>query len=261
VTPRALVLTYHAIAAGPAPLYVEPSLLARQLDCVVDSGASVLTVSELANALRNRTLPDLAVALTFDDGFATVATAAAPLLASRGLAATVFCVSGHVGGTSDWPSQPSAAPRLPLAGTATLRDLAAAGWEIGAHGVTHRVLDVGPADMVHDELAESRRELELAVGTPVTSFAWPYGSVPDNAGAILAAVGYSAACTTQIGLAGRDASALALPRVDAHYLRHPALLTAVLDDRLPGYLLARRVLATMRRRVTADYARPVEKHR
>src|SRR5262249_16377676 len=109
---RALVLTYHAIGAGPPPLFVEPSLLATHLDCVVESRATVLTVSRFAAALREGSLPERAVALTFDDGFANVHEEAAPLLAERGLTATVFCVAGHLGGRSDWPSQPPSAPRL-----------------------------------------------------------------------------------------------------------------------------------------------------
>ena len=32
--PAALVLTYHAIARGPAPLFVDPALLAAHLNCL-----------------------------------------------------------------------------------------------------------------------------------------------------------------------------------------------------------------------------------
>ncbi len=256
MTPRAFVLTYHAIAPGPPPLYVGADLLARHLDCIVDSGAAVLTVSELAGRLGAGALSGCTVALTFDDGFASVATVAAPLLAARGLKGTVFCVSGHIGGVSGWPSQPSSAPRLPLADAEVLRDLAAAGWEIGSHSVGHEPLGGQSHDVVHHELAESRRALEHAVDAIVTSLAWPYGSVPQGARAILEETGYDAACSTEIARVGPGTSPLALPRIDAHYLRRPAVLAALLAGRLPGYLGARRMLASARRQVVADYARP-----
>src|SRR5204862_10841 len=76
------------------------------------------------------------VAITFDDGFASVARTAWPLLAERGLTATVFCVAGYLGGANDWPTQATGAPRLPLADAASLTALAAEGVELGAHGST-----------------------------------------------------------------------------------------------------------------------------
>ena len=253
MTPRALILTYHAIAAGPPPLFVEPTLLARQLDCIIDSGANVLTVSELASTLRAGTLPPRAVVLTFDDAFASVADAAAPLLAERGLHATLFCVSGHLGGLSNWPSQPLSAPRLPLADAAALSELAAAGWEIGSHGVSHEPLARLSADARRRELLESREVLEQALGVAVRSFAFPYGAVPAGSRDSLREAGYDAACTTRIASVSVVADPLALPRVDAHYLRRPAILEAVLVGTALGYLGTRRIAARARRLVVRDY--------
>jgi peptidoglycan/xylan/chitin deacetylase (PgdA/CDA1 family) len=250
---RPLVLTYHAVAEGPAPLFVAPELLAQHLDCVVESGATVLSVSALVEALHRNVVPDNVIVLTFDDGFADTVNAAAPLLADRGLTATVFCVSGHVGGMNDWSSQPAAAPRLPLADAGALRALVAAGWEIGAHGVAHRPLGEASAGEVRAELASSREALEKATGAAVTSFAWPYGSVPRDPYGVLAETGYAAAFTTRVAAIAADTHPLSIPRVDAHYVRSPALLAAVLAGRRPGYLALRRGLATARRRVIADH--------
>ena len=97
----ALVLTYHAVERGPAPLCVDPDLFVEHLDCILESGARALTVRELAEALREGALDRPSVAITFDDGFASVVESAGPLIAERGLPATVFCVAGHLGGTSD----------------------------------------------------------------------------------------------------------------------------------------------------------------
>ena len=86
-------------------------------------------------------VPARAVAITFDDGCASVARTAAPLLAERGLTATVFCVAGHLGGRNDWPTQHDRMPSLALAGADELVELHRAGVEIGAHGVAHAPLD------------------------------------------------------------------------------------------------------------------------
>ena len=252
--PQALVLTYHAIGNGPAPLFVDPALLAAQLDCIVESGATVLTVSELAAALRLDALPPRSVSLTFDDGFASVVESAAPLLAERGLRGTVFCVAGHIGGVSDWASQPPSAPRLPLAGAAGLGDLAAAGWEIGSHGVTHEPLERLSADARRRELVESRETLQQTLSVPVTAFAFAYGSIPAGSQGSLREGGYDAACTTRLAAVVAASDSLALPRVDAHYLRRPSVLAAALDGRAAGYLTARRIAARARRLIVTDYA-------
>jgi peptidoglycan/xylan/chitin deacetylase (PgdA/CDA1 family) len=248
---RALVLTYHAIEPGPPPLCVEPGLLERHLDAILESGARARTVGALADSVRTGRLPGRAVAITFDDAFAS-SSAAAPLLAERGLVATVFCVARRLGGRSDWPSRAPWAPDLPLAGAAELARLGAAGWEIGSHGLDHDVLTNGAA--LRHELVESRRLLEGAAGVAVRSFAFPYGVVPEGAADALRESAYAAACTTRASVVRPGSDPFALPRVDAHYLRRPELLRAALAGRLDLYLRARDGGARLRRLARRDYA-------
>ena len=104
---RALVLTYHAIEPGPGPLCMEPSLFSAQLDLISEARVRLLTLDRLAEELGAGGPGEPSVALTFDDGFASVAEEAAPMLAERGIPATVFCVAGHLGGLNDWPTEPA----------------------------------------------------------------------------------------------------------------------------------------------------------
>jgi peptidoglycan/xylan/chitin deacetylase (PgdA/CDA1 family) len=251
VSGGALILTYHAVEHGPAPLCVEPGLFERHLDCIVAAGVRSVTVGALADAIRRGEPVDALVAITFDDAFASVAHTAWPLLAERGLAATVFCVAGYLGLESDWPTQASAAPRLPLADAAALRKLAAEGAELGSHGTTHAPVDGDDADLLDRELAGSRRSLEQDLGVPVRTLAWPYGIRSEAAVSAARAAGYVAACTASPGLVRADAPLFALPRVDAHYVRRSALLRAAL--RGSPYLGARRVAARARRLLRKDY--------
>lgn len=248
----ALILTYHAIEDGPAPLCVEPALFERHLDCIVAAGARTLAVAALADAIRRGDPLDGLVAITFDDGFASVLHTAWPLLAERGLTATVFCVAGYLGGANDWPTQASAAPPLRLADAADLTALAAEGVELGAHGMTHAPLHHDDADLLDQELAGARRSLEDNLDVPVRTLAWPYGVRSEAAERAARAAGYVAACTASPWRVHAGAPLFALPRVDAHYVRRPALLRAVL--RGSPYLGARRVAARARRLLLKDYA-------
>ncbi|MFL5518059.1 MAG: polysaccharide deacetylase family protein, partial [Gemmatimonadales bacterium] len=136
----ALILTYHAVEPGPAPLCVHPDLFREHLDVLAEAGAVHHTLSELAAAFEHDTVPERAVAVTFDDGFRSVFEHAVPQLADAGASATVFAVAGALGGYNDWPSQPGSAPVRPLMDAGQLRELADAGIEIGSHGFEHAPL-------------------------------------------------------------------------------------------------------------------------
>lgn len=246
----ALVLTYHAVGDGPPPLFVQPELLREQLDAVVASDASVLTVSELAAAVRASRLPERAVALTFDDGAASVDSVVAPLLVERGLRATVFAVAGHLGGSNGWPGRRRTGSSFALASAAELGELARTGIEIGSHGIEHRSLRNAPDDVARHEIVASKERLEQALGAPVTSFAYPYGLV---GGAELVRATYSAACTTQVEHASNATDPLAIPRIDVHYLRNVGRFRDALEGRT-GYLRFRRLGARARRVVVRDDA-------
>jgi peptidoglycan/xylan/chitin deacetylase (PgdA/CDA1 family) len=249
-----LVLTYHAVGPDGGALAVDADLFRAHVDELREAEAAFLTVSELAAGLRRGTLPDRAVAITFDDGLSSVAEAAAPVLAEYELCATVFCVAGRLGGDSSWPSARADATPLPLMNAQDLAELAAAGFEIGSHGMDHAPLVTGSDALLGREIAESQLVLEQAVGVTVRSFAYPYGAEPSEAARRLVERTYDAACTTSLGRISRGADPLRLPRVDAHYVRRPALLRRALTGTLDPYLRARAIGAGARRRLVKDYA-------
>lgn len=249
----AVILTYHGVGERGSPLLVTSSTLASHLDTIVASGARAVTVSELADTLRGGGALDGLVTITFDDGLASVAEQAAPLLAERRLPATVFAVAGRLGGWSDWPSARPGSPRLPLATGAQLRELAAAGWEIGAHGMEHAPLVRDEPGFLETELRGSRERLEAAVEAPVRCYAYPYGALPSRAGRAAVEETYDAACTTRLATVDPGADRWALPRVDAHYLRGVEDVRCVLAGSLDGYLRARRLGAGARRVLRKDY--------
>jgi peptidoglycan/xylan/chitin deacetylase (PgdA/CDA1 family) len=247
-----LVVTYHAIEEGDSPLCIEPALFEEHVEALAAATAAVLTVSELARGARDGTLPEGAVAITFDDAFASVSRAAAPILDRHGYPATVFAVVDHLGGANDWSTQPAHAPRRPLLGVEELRSLAAGGWEVGSHGLSHTPLGKADAVAVGSELGDSRARLAELTGGTVTSFAFPYGSVPVHAGRHLADAGYETGLGARLGRVDGRSDPYLLPRVDAHYLRRTPRLLDALEGRI-AYLRLRGVAARVRRMVRADY--------
>jgi peptidoglycan/xylan/chitin deacetylase (PgdA/CDA1 family) len=87
---------------------------------------------------------------------------------------------------------------------AQAREMAAAGWTIGAHTVTHGNLTLLPPAEAEAELAESRAAIEQHVGRPALHFCYPNtgGQVPshdDGAAALVRRLGYRSATTSRPG--------------------------------------------------------------
>ncbi|MBI5482362.1 MAG: polysaccharide deacetylase family protein [Deltaproteobacteria bacterium] len=86
--------------------------------------------------------------------------------------------------------------------------------EVGAHSVSHvRLAALSAADQAA-EVAGSKAAIEAIIGRPVTSFAYPFGGMAYDNGAVEAvrAAGYRVACTTTPALATRRNSPLKTPR-------------------------------------------------
>jgi peptidoglycan/xylan/chitin deacetylase (PgdA/CDA1 family) len=242
---RGLILAYHAVDEGPPPLFVSPRLFREHVGCIIASGAEVLSLDQVADGLESGGLPARWVALTFDDGYRSVVRHAAPILAEHSLPATAFCLAGRLGGDNAWPGQPAAVPRRPLATAAELAELPADAWAIGSHGFDHVSLDDASEKTTMREVVDSRARLEAEVGTPVDWFAPPHGISPAGRPAALLASTYRGCCALGTRPAGPGDSRHALPRVDAHYLRRPALLRRALAGRY-DHLTLRRIGATLR---------------
>jgi peptidoglycan/xylan/chitin deacetylase (PgdA/CDA1 family) len=95
---RALILTYHRVtdlSNDPHLLAVRPRHFAEQLELIRRHG-NPIALSALVGALRHGKIPDRAVIITFDDGYADNLHQAKPLLERYEIPATVFVTAGQV---------------------------------------------------------------------------------------------------------------------------------------------------------------------
>ena len=147
------------------------------------------------------------VGITFDDGYVSVLETAAPELARRGFGATAYIISDRLGGTNDWDEGPT----WPLLSADGVRELAAAGIEIGSHAATHmRLASAGP-EHLSAEVDDSRASLAALLGTEIRGFAYPYGSMDAAARRAVREAGYDYACAVEASTA--EIGLMALPRV------------------------------------------------
>jgi len=145
-------------------------------------------------ALTTNPAPAAKISFTFDDGYASVATQAAPTLATYGLKGTSYVISGCVGMTTT-PNTCHADTNKKYMTWAQVTALQnTSGWEIGSHTVTHPYLASSDATdgqpnvltpaQVTQELTQSKADL-ISHGLNVVDFASPYG---DYNNAVLAQI-------------------------------------------------------------------------
>ncbi|MFB8169117.1 polysaccharide deacetylase family protein [Kitasatospora purpeofusca] len=202
------ILMYHSVAVekeDPYRLTVSPERFAEQIAWLHRRGKRGVSVRELMRA-RAAGRADRLVGLSFDDGYADFARHAVPILQAYGFTATAYVVADLLGRANDWDTE---GPRKTLLTVQEVTDLAAAGWEIGSHGLGHQALPGLPADVLTAQTRDSRRLLEEVVGGPVTGFCYPYGAVDLAATLAVRDAGYDYACAiAHSPLTGR----FALPR-------------------------------------------------
>jgi peptidoglycan/xylan/chitin deacetylase (PgdA/CDA1 family) len=79
-------------------------------------------------------------------------------------------------------------------GAGDLRHLAAAGFSIGSHTMTHQPLTRLPLTAAAEEIATSRYVLSDLLGEPVDWFAYPYTAADSATQALVWGAGYAGAC-------------------------------------------------------------------
>jgi peptidoglycan/xylan/chitin deacetylase (PgdA/CDA1 family) len=226
-----VVLMYHRLAGERVPgqerLDVDPEMFARQLRWLRRVGFRALS-SEEAVAFHedpSAILGPRRFVLTVDDGFRDAVETARGHLDAR---PQLFVNTALVGGVAPW------ADDRPLASWDELRELAAAGADVGSHARTHGRLAETATKLVDEELSGSLRELEARIPSAVRVLAYPHGSHDERVRAAAVAAGYRAAFTTEPGRNGAGTDLYCLRRVSVKDWDGPL---AVLWKTLTGEVL------------------------
>jgi peptidoglycan/xylan/chitin deacetylase (PgdA/CDA1 family) len=198
---RSVVVGYHGIGETRwrndlSLLQVSPDRFRSQIELLDRAGFRFCTLVELARLADGGTPPPGLAAITFDDGLCNNREVALPILEQHGAKATVYVTVGLIGASSLW-IDPAAGGSIMT--EPELRELAAAGWELGAHTMTHPDLSTLDYDSCRREIEDSRTALEEIAGAPVETFAYPFGRYGPQAIAAARDSGFIAAVTTGSG--------------------------------------------------------------
>jgi peptidoglycan/xylan/chitin deacetylase (PgdA/CDA1 family) len=194
---RSVLIGGHGVADVPAAydpenLCVAPDRFRAQVELLLGAGFEFVTVAQLTDRMNGGPPPPGLAALSFDDGMDNNHSVLLPLLREYGVPATVYVTTGLMGRPNPW-LDPRAGSRMMTADE--LRELAAAGVEIGAHTVTHPDLSLLDAEACRREVRDSRDTLRDVTGGPVSTFAYPFCGFGPTAQAAVREAGFSAAVT------------------------------------------------------------------
>lgn len=207
------ILMYHSVARTPARaaygLSVSPEAFDEQMRLLDGFGFTPVTAEQLAAAWRaGRPLPPKPVLITFDDGYEGVHRYALPTLLEHGFTATLFASTGWLRGAHET----GGALDLMLSWD-QVRELAAAGLEIGGHSHTHPQLDQLTDDRLWFEVQHCREVLAAELDHPPVSFAYPYGYSSRRVRGAVRTAGFGVSLAVGNTLAARRQGPYALERV------------------------------------------------
>ena len=206
---RVPILMYHYIRFNPVAtdkigygLSVTPSNFTSQMAYLATHGYHAISVSDVVDALHGiKTLPAKPVAITFDDGYDDLFTAAYPVLQKYGLHGESYVITGQVGmpGYVTWDML----RQMEQSGVVT----------IGAHTIHHYDLAKLSEDEQRQEIAGSRAALQSQLGIPVNDFCYPSGQYSAQTIEIVKQAGFKDATTVRPGSIEYTGQEMTLPRV------------------------------------------------
>jgi len=198
------ILLYHHIDNSPSDnnYYISPYEFEKQMYILHEWGYTTISVEMLVTAIKQGVmLPPRPIILTFDDGTKSTFTNALPIMQKYNFTGTSYIVYNYVGVDNNYMD------------VEQIRALAAAGWEIGSHSISHVDLTQRP-ERERDEIVDSRHKLEVLLNVPIESFAYPFGAYDRSSVDYAHFAGYHAAMGLGLQSLQSDKNLFYLYRMD-----------------------------------------------
>ncbi len=180
------ILTYHYIRnydnqedSLGVGLSVSPENFERQIKYLSENNYNTISFSDLFN---NTILPPQPIILTFDDGYEDAYTEAFPVLKKYNFTGTFYIITNKLYLTEN-----------------QLREMQAAGMNIGVHTENHLLLPNLNSKQLNSEILVSKSKLE-GMGIQALDFSYPYGKHTWKVRRIVKKVGLRSAVTTVYGV-------------------------------------------------------------
>lgn len=175
------ILLYHRVSEGTASRYrLSPTAFRQQMAKLAEWGYTSVTISQLVDAIATGSkLPAKPVVISFDDGYRDLYEVVFPIMQEYGFVGTAYIIMRTLDTQGEIQSS-------------ELKEMAAAGWEIGSHSYSHNILEKSTLGY-QKEFEGSRQALEEKIGVKIRTFSYPYGDAAYSIRRLAAKYGYDAA--------------------------------------------------------------------
>jgi peptidoglycan/xylan/chitin deacetylase (PgdA/CDA1 family) len=174
---------YHHVEVSPidSPLRVSASKFEDEMRLLRQWEYTTITTTSLVEAItQGSALPPRPIIITFDDANEDTYTTAFPIVQKYGFTGVLYLPYSYIG-----------APGYLTLGQ--IKEMMAAGWEVGSHSLSHPDLTILDDAKLRAEIVDSRKRLEALLGDPILTFAYPFGDVSAAAVDYVRFAGYIAA--------------------------------------------------------------------
>jgi len=154
--------------------------------------------------------------VTFDDGYEGVYKNAFPIIKKYGVSSAVFLTTNFIDGKTPLGQICSSKIDLRPLDWAEIKEMNAAGMELGSHSLTHQNISKLDDEGIYSEATASKRRIEDMTGYKINSFSYPFGdkySFNERTQGILKAAGYNKIYTNIMGMDNSDTAPLAIKRI------------------------------------------------
>ena len=208
------VLMYHDISNHFHDQYtISPPFFSAQMEWLYSNGYKTLFFNEIETYVK--TGDKRSVIMSFDDGYASFASYAFPLLKEYAFKATINAIGKNIGGYINFGGN------RPLLSWDEYRYFVKSGLVgLGSHTYGLHVYKSGLGILgftqqeLEDDLRLFQEVAKREIGSATKILAWPYGIYDEKSMNIARRAGYEYILTSNIGYLQKDSNLLKIPRLN-----------------------------------------------
>ncbi|MBN2425966.1 MAG: polysaccharide deacetylase family protein [Calditrichaceae bacterium] len=191
-----------------------PADFEKDIKALAEAGYGFLTFSDLIN--HSITSSSKQIIITFDDGYESVYLNALPVMEKYEAKGTIFIPLNYIGRFNDWDVQVKSLKFKHL-NEFQINELLETGFEIGAHGFSHKALTHMTLEQAREEISSVKTEMENRFNTMINVFCYPFGRYDNDILEIVKKTGYKYGIASQyIIRPPEQLSIFALPRLNIY---------------------------------------------